>query len=60
MAQEIFRRKRQCESKRKTVTKKKDHASRNEARRLTCICLTAAHIHGTILLFFAVFPFLTM
>jgi hypothetical protein len=27
----------------------KDHASRNEARPLTCICLTAAHIHGTIL-----------
>jgi hypothetical protein len=22
----------------------KDHASRNEARRLTCICLTAAHM----------------
>jgi hypothetical protein len=29
--------------------KKKDHASRNEARLLTCICLTTAHIHGTIL-----------
>jgi hypothetical protein len=29
--------------------KRKDHASRNEARRLTCICLTAAHIHYTIL-----------
>jgi hypothetical protein len=27
----------------------KDHASRKEAHRLTCICLTAAHIRGTIL-----------
>jgi hypothetical protein len=30
----------------------KNHASGNEARLLTCIYLTAAHIHGTILLFY--------
>jgi hypothetical protein len=31
---------------------KRYHASRNEACRLTCICLMAAHIHGTILFFY--------
>jgi hypothetical protein len=37
-----------------TLSIKKNHAFRNEARRLTRICLTAAHtrIHGTILLFY--------
>jgi hypothetical protein len=36
----------------RSATEKIYHASRNEVRRLTCICLTAAHIHGTILLFY--------
>jgi hypothetical protein len=36
--------------------KKGDHSSRNEACPLTCICLTAAHIHGTISLFHTFIP----